>query len=183
MEVTDKQMNRKVLATVLGTSAVLAAASASAQATKPMGLSVRAGIVFPTSGYGREVGRTWFGVGAEYKISDANFGTMDRGSSGIVTLSVDYYGKGAATSVPVLVNYVGMQNEFFYSVGAGLAMTRDEEVVAGVNRGRNRTNFAYQFGLGYNFQSGSNPLFVEGKYLGNSNSKLNAFGVYVGVRL
>ena len=176
-------MNRKILATVLGAAAVMASVGATAQTTKPMGLSVRAGIAFPTSGYGRDIGRTWFGVGAEYKISDANFGTMDRGSSGIVTLSVDYYGKGAASSVPILINYVGMQNEFFYSVGAGLAMTRDEELVGGVNRGRNRTNFAYQFGVGYNFQSGSNPLFVEGKYLGNSNSRLNAFGLFVGVRL
>lgn len=176
-------MNRKILTAAIGVALLGATALAPAQATKPMGLSVRAGIVFPTSGYGRDIGRTWFGVGADYKLMDANFGMTDRSSTGILTLSADYYGKGEASAVPILINYVGMQNEFFYTVGAGLAFTRDEELVGGVLRGRNKTNFAYQFGLGYNFQSGSNPLFVEGRFLGNSNSRVNALGLYVGVRL
>ena len=176
-------MNRKILTTALGTMALLGSVGAYAQATKPIGLSVKAGIVFPTSGYGRDIGRTWFGVGADYKLMDANFGMTDRSSSGMLTLSADYYGKGAASAVPILVNYVGMQNEFYFTVGAGLAFTRDEELVGGVMQGRNKTNFAYQFGIGYNFQSGANPLFVEGRYLGNSNTRLSALGVYVGVRL
>lgn len=176
-------MNRKILAIVLGSAVVLAAAVGTAQTTKPMGLSVRAGLVWPTSGYGRSIGRTWFGVGGEYKVSDANFGTMDRGSSGIFSVSVDYYGKGAASAVPVLVNYVGMRNEMYYTLGAGLAITRDEELVGGVMQGRTKTNFAYQLGVGYNFQSGTNPLFVEGRFFGNSNTNLNGIGVFVGIRL
>lgn len=176
-------MNRQILTTAVGAAALLASVGASAQATKPMGLSVKAGIALPMSGYGRDIGRTWFGVGADYKLKDANFGMTDRSSSGSLTLSVDYYGKGAATAVPILVNYVGMQNEFYYMFGAGLAFTRDEDLVGGVMQGRNKTNLAYQFGVGYNFQSGANPLFVEGRFLGNSNSRLNALGFYVGVRL
>lgn len=176
-------MNRKILATVLGVTAAMAAVTATAQTTKPMGLSVRAGLVWPTSGYGRNIGRTWFGIGGEYKISDANFGTMDRGSSGIFSVSVDYYGKGAASAVPILFNYVGMKNEMYYTFGAGLAITRDEELVGGVMQGRNKTNFAYQLGIGYNFQSGTNPLFVEGRYFGNGNTNLNGIGVFVGIRL
>lgn len=159
-------------------------AIAPAQVTKPVGLSVRAGLIFPTSGFGRDLGRTWFGIGGEYKVKDARYGEVNPGFSGMITLSADYYGKGSGSSVPVLLNYVGMQNEFFYSAGAGLAMTRDQVAAAGGGfNSRNKTNFAYQFGAGYNFQSGTNPLFVEVKYWGNGNSNLNAFGAYVGIRL
>lgn len=172
-------MNRKILATAMGAVAVMMALPAAAQTTKPMGLSIRAGLVFPTSGYGRGVGKNWFGVGGEFKIQDANFGTMDRSSTGMITISADYYGKGEASAVPVLVNYVGTNKEFYYSFGAGLAISRDK-----VNgNSRNKTNFAYSLGLGYNFQSGTNPLFVEGRFFGNSNSNLNGIGLYVGVRL
>lgn len=157
--------------------------SAPAQTSKPIGLSVRAGLIWPTSGYGRDQGRTWFGIGGEFKIKDMTFGVTDRSSSGMLAISADYYGKGGASSFPVLLNYVGMNNEFFYSVGAGFAFNRDEEMVAGVLRGRNKTDFAYSLGVGYNFQHGQNPLFVEGKYFGSGNSNLNAFGVYIGVRL
>jgi hypothetical protein len=97
----------------------------------------------------------------------------------MITISADYYGKGEASAVPVLVNYVGTNKEFYYSLGAGLAITRDRNA----GNSRNKTNFAYSFGLGYNFQSGTNPLFVEGRFFGNSNSNLNGIGVYVGVRL
>lgn len=179
-------MNRKILATAIGIVAVGAmASSAVAQTSNPIGLSVRAGIVFPTSSFGRDIGKQWLGVGAEFKLKDMNYGTMNRATNSHLSISADYYGKGDGSAVPVLVNFVGTQNEFFYSVGAGVAFTRDTDLegVPAVTTNRNRTNFAYQFGLGYNFQQGSNPLFLEAKFWGNSNSNLNAFGVYVGVRL
>ncbi len=162
---------------------VAVAAEAPAQVSKPVGLAIRAGLDFPTSGYGRSKGRTWFGIGGEFKLMDSRFGQMSPGYTGVITLSADYYGKGSASAVPILVNYVASQNEFFYSGGVGLAPTRDEVPFGGGLRGRNATNFAYQFGMGYNFQSGQNPLFVEAKYFGNGNSKLGAFGLYVGLRL
>lgn len=169
---------------ILAALTVIVVAEAPAQVTKPVGLAVRAGLDFPTSGYGRAKGRTWFGIGGEFKLMDSRFGVMNPGYTGVITLSADYYGKGAASSVPILVNYVGSQNEFFYSAGVGFAITRDEVPASGGGvKGRNATNFGYQFGLGYNFQSGANPLFVEGKYFGNGNSKLSAFGLYVGIRL
>lgn len=173
-------MKRSVL--VLA-GAVVLAVSASAQTSKPMGLSVRAGLLWPTSEFGRDQGRTWFGIGGEFKLKDATFGVTDRASSGMLSISADYYGKGAGSAFPVLLNYVGMNNEFFYSFGAGITFSRDEEVVAGVAQSRNQTNFGYQLGLGYNFQHGQNPLFVEAKYFGSGNSNTNALGLYVGIRL
>jgi hypothetical protein len=173
-------MKRSIV--VLAGLAALAAV-APAQTSKPIGLSVRAGLLWPTSGFGRDQGRTWFGIGAEFKIKDSTFGVNDRASSGMLTISADYYGKGAANSVPVLLNYVGMKNEIYYSLGAGFAFNRDEVISAGVASSRNKTDFAYGLGLGYNFQHGQNPLFVELRYFGSGNSNLNAFGAYIGVRL
>lgn len=159
------------------------AVMAPAQTSKPVGLSVRAGLIWPTSGFGRDQGRTWFGIGGEFKLKDSTFGMKDRASTGMLTISADYYGKGAASSMPLLLNYVGMNNEIFYSFGAGLAFNRDEVISAGVARSRNKTDFAYQIGVGYNFQQGSNPLFVEAKYFGSGTTNLNALGFYIGVRL
>jgi len=172
---------KRSIAVLAGLAALIVIAPA--QTSKPIGLSVRAGLIWPTSGFGRDQGRTWFGLGGEFKLKDSTFGITDRASTGMITLSADYYGKGAGSSFPILLNYVGNNNEFFYSVGAGIAFNRDETVNAGLVRGRNKTDFAYQFGLGYNFQQGQNPLFVEAKYFGSGNSNLNAFGVYIGVRL
>lgn len=154
-----------------------------AQTSKPIGLSVRAGLMMPTSGFGRDQGRNWFGIGADFKLKDQNFGITDRASTGMLTISADYYGKGAASSLPILLNYVGMQNEFYYSLGAGFAFNRDEVVNAGLTQSRNKTDFAYGLGLGYNFQQGQNPLFIELRYFGSGNSNLNAIGAYIGVRL
>lgn len=157
----------------------LLSAMASSQVTKPVGLSVRAGLIFPTSGFGRDLGRTWFGIGGEFKLKDVAFGEVNAGSNSMLTLSADYFGKGNGSSVPVLLNYVATKNEMFYSVGAGISMTKDVDA----GKSRSKTNIAYQLGIGYNFQQGSNPLFVEAKYWGNGNSNLSAFGVYVGIRL
>ena len=173
-------MKRSVV--VLAGLAALAVV-APAQTSKPIGLSVRAGLIWPTSGFGRDQGRSWFGLGGEFKLKDSTFGVNDRASTGMITLSADYYGKGAASSFPILLNYVGMNNEIFYSFGAGVAFNRDEQVVAGLVQGRNKMDFAYQIGVGYNFQQGQNPLFVEAKYFGSGNSNLNALGVYIGIRL
>lgn len=156
---------------------------AMAQETKPVGLSVRAGLVFPTSGYGRNVGNTWLGVGAEFKVKDMGIGSMDRAMMSHLSVSLDWYGKGEASSMPILVNWVGNQNEMYYSAGAGFAFTRDRVLVAGIPTGRNKTSFAYSLGVGYNFSRGAMPFFVEGRYHGSSNSRLNALGAYVGVRL
>lgn len=176
-------MDRRVLKVAMAAAITTLAVPLFAQESKPVGLSVRAGLIFPTSGYGRDVGRTWFGVGGEFKVRDMGFGTMDRGMASHLSVSLDWYGKGEASAVPLMLNWVGNQNQIYWSAGAGLAFTRDEETVGGVVRGRNRTNFGFTLGVGYNFQTGTNPFFVEGRFWGNSNSNLNALGAYVGVRL
>jgi hypothetical protein len=171
-------MNRQILKAAIGVLAVAAlAVPASAQTTQPMGLSLRAGVVFPTAGAGRDVGRTWFGVGGEFRFMDANFGgPAAPGQASWLSASIDWYGKGNASAVPVLINWVGTANEFFYSVGAGVSFSREPG-------GTNRTGFGYQFGLGYNFQQAQMPLFIEAKFFGNSHGSLNALGIYAGVRL
>ena len=179
-------MGRKIFMAVVGAIALGAlAVPAAAQTTKPIGLSVRAGVIFPTSSFGRDIGRNWFGVGGEFRVADANFGTTDRGTTSFLTVSADYYGKGSASAVPILLNFVSMTNEFYFTGGIGVAFTRDTAGVGvpPISTGRNRTNVGYQLGVGYNFQQGQNPLFVEAKFWGNGNSNLNAIGLYVGVRL
>jgi len=100
---------------------------------------------------------------------------MGLGSGGRITLSADYYGKNSAYVLPVLLNYVGTANEFYYSLGAGLAYSNDS-----VNK---NWNFGYSAAIGINFSQSQTPFFLEGRFFGNSDSRFNAIGVYLGVRL
>jgi hypothetical protein len=95
-------------------------------------------------------------------------------------ISADFYGRGDFRSIPLLYNYVGYstKNDFFYSVGAGIAFTTRPMGGGTESIGR----FAYQVGLGYNLTKGENSSFVEAKFFGNEARELNAFGLFLGVR-
>ena len=41
--------------------------------TKPLGLSVRAGLMFPSTKAARDVGSQWFAAGADFKLGDLKF--------------------------------------------------------------------------------------------------------------
>lgn len=154
--------------------------SANAQDTnQPLGFAIRGGVVFPLDSKGRDEGKTWFGGGVDFRLPSFGKGM----SKGQLQLSADYYQKGDLSAVPVLLNYYVHNGEIFYSAGAGIAITRDFEVVSGARVKRTKTQFAYQFGIGYEFKQGSTPLFAEAKFFGNSVSALNAVGIYLGIRL
>lgn len=173
-------MNRRIMLAALGLAAASAiSTSAIAQESKPMGLSLRVGGFFPTSDAARNENNTWVAVGAEFKLQDLNFGMKSPGMSNHLTFSVDYMGSGDFRSVPVLVNWVGRNNEFYWTAGAGMTFGR-HEITGGTE---DRNTFAYSAGLGWDFSSGRTPFFVEGRFWGASESDFNGFGVYVGVRL
>jgi len=168
-------MSRKILIAAVGIFALgVVVTPAAAQMTKPIGLSIRAGAVFPTDSSTRSaVGNTWLGFGAEYALGAMGMGMP--GTNGHLSISADWFGKSSASVIPVLLNFVGTQNEFFYSAGAGVSFTSGTPF--------SKTNFGYQVGVGYNFATGATPVFIEAKYWGNGHSQLNAIGAYLGVRL
>lgn len=173
-------MNRMM--NVLGLSTALLAgvvANAGAQETKPINLSLRAGLFFPSDGDARDEGNTWFAIGAEYKLKDLHFGEYQPGYSAALTLSLDNYGKGDFYNTPLMLNYVGRINQFYYTTGAGVGWTE----IPGVGKSKTDNLFAYSLGFGYDFQHGSLPVFIEARYWGSTETKLNGFGVYLGVRL
>jgi hypothetical protein len=188
-------------------SAICVAAIGAAQVTKPLGLSLRAGLFWPTSSYGRSVGGTWLGVGADFKLLDLPTSSVE-GLPARVSLSIDFYGRGEARAVPVLINITGFSKQTYYSAGVGFSMTEDDydnwnagtgggggggggDTIAPPGTGpgptptfsrRRKTNIAYSLALGYNFPSTATPVFVEARFFGHSNNALNALGFYVGVR-
>lgn len=166
---------KKILAAGIGAAAILAAIPAFAQDSKPMGLSVRAGVFFPTSSLLRDNARSLFIGGAEYKIRDLNLETGTAGMTTSLTISADYIGNADFRNVPVLLNIVGRTNEFYYTAGAGIGFTGGL-----LDTG---TTFSYQVGVGYDFQKGRTPLFIEGHYFGAAKSDANGFAIMVGVRL
>ena len=172
-------MNYKILGTAV---VALVAVSAFAQESKPVGLSVRAGVFFPSNGDTKTAtSKTWFVGGLDYKLPNiGGLGTMGAGKAGgsEFNLSVDYFQKGDFRSVPVLVNWVGGQNEVFYSVGAGLGFNKLPDGNGGTS---SKSAFAYAVAVGYNFQQGKSPIFVEARYYGSSKSQLNGFGLEAGI--
>lgn len=163
---------------VLGVAAlgISLAASAHAQTSQPTGLSVRAGAFFPQDSDARRSNKTWFAIGLEYKLRDVTSSEMMAdGWQSAWSISLDNFGSGDFRSTPLLLNYVGRQNQFFWSAGAGIGFNR-------TFGSDSRTEFAFQLGVGWEFpMQGSNPFFVEAKYWGG-NRNLSGIGLYGGVR-
>jgi hypothetical protein len=97
-------------------------------------------------------------------------------SGAALSLSLDYLNKGGFRTVPVLLNYTLRSSEFYYGVGLGMSFTK----IPGLG---DKARLAYAATLGYEFQTGKTPLFIEARYFGNEKKELNGFGVFVGIRL
>lgn len=171
---------KKIVAIAFATVLALGTVTAAhAQYQKPLGMSFRFGLFYPSNGDARDIeGQGWFALGLEYKGGDLKFDTRNPKNSAMWTASVDYYGKGSFSQVPVLLNYVAHSDQFYYTAGAGIGFGR----VLTATGGKTDTEFAFQAGIGYDFVKSQMPLFVELKYFGSSESKLSGFGIYGGVR-
>jgi len=176
------------------------AVAAPAQETKPVGLSIRAGGFFPSDSDARDESDIWFALGLDYKLKDLTCQAAD-GTATHLSLSADWFESGDFRQFPVLLNLVGTKNQMYYSVGVGVTFAkyraRYRPIVDGGGDGWDggfeptsdswRTDedtlFAYSLGIGYQFQQGQTPVFLEARYFGCEKSVLNGFAVYVGVRL
>jgi hypothetical protein len=154
----------------------MAACGMAQETMKPVGLSVRAGFFMPTDSNTRAGGTGWFAFGVDYKLRERMMADshIDR-----ITVSLDYAAHNNYRVVPLLVNFVRHNGPIFYSAGIGAAFSRRPIAFGMVE---DRTRFAYQVGIGYEFQTSQFPLFVEGKFFGNERPELNGVGVYAGVR-
>lgn len=148
-----------------------------ANAQQPLGVLVRAGLYFPSSGTGSSLGTSWFTAGAEldlFKLKVAGVGPV----SSRITVSVDTYTKGGGSSVPILLNYVGQADRIKYSAGAGVSIAD----LPGFN---SSVRFAYQLSLGYELPAVGFPLLGEVRFFGVNGvgSALDGFAFTVGIRL
>jgi hypothetical protein len=162
---------------ILGTALIFGAASSTfAQESKPIGLSIRAGFFFPSNGDAKDAeGSSWFAAGIELKVKDVNWKGAGSAYQGHLSVSADTIGKGAVKNVPILLNYVGRNNEWYYTAGLGASFSSYD--------GDSRTRMGFQVGVGYDFTQGKTPIFLEAKYWGASKSQFNGFAVYAGIRL
>jgi hypothetical protein len=166
----------KTIKMMVGAALVLGAAvPAFAQDSKPVGLSLRAGLFVPTDRGVRDVADSWFAGGLDYKLRDMPSAS---GQMNSISLSLDFAGKSGYRTVPILANYVVHHDQLYVFGGLGLSFSRFP--VGGGSE--DKTEFAYQVGAGYDFQAGPTPLFVEGKFMGNGRSTLNGFGFFAGIR-
>src|SRR5579885_1277564 len=139
----DAWMNKKMMVAALGACALIGAAvPAQAQSSPASGISLKVGVLWPTdSGVRKATSNTWFTGGIEYRFHDMP--VTDPNMKAHLSLSADYAAHGSTNVIPVLVNYVGEQNQTYYLVGVGWAFLHAP--------GANESKFAYQAGLGYNF--------------------------------
>lgn len=152
--------------------------AASAQTNGPTGISARLGVFFPTSDLARDLGKTWFAFGADYKLSSVSVEPARGAYASYLSVSADYYEKNDLRAIPVAVNYNVRANQFVFSGGIGIDFVR--------TLSDNTSGFSGQLAATYEFaNSGStsnNPFFVQAKYFFSSKSDLSGFGVYVGYR-
>lgn len=166
-------MKISTLGAVLAAFAVCAVAGAQTQ-TAPLGASIRVGTFLPVNNDTVDAtSNSVFAFGADYRLTyrPPSLGAFNSGAS----LSVDYFHKGDYGSIPVLLNYLAMKDRWTLSLGAGVGFNSLP--------GSDDTKFAYAVGLAYDLPvSSSTPLFIEGKFLGSETSRLNGFGVYLGIK-
>jgi hypothetical protein len=144
----------------------------------PHNLSVRLGGFFPTNGAAKDESKTWLGVGAQYTFR-TGIVQKESGYSADLAVSLDYYGRGDFRALPVMVNYIGhMSPKLWYTGGVGASFSRYPKG----GSTDSSVEFAYALGVGYNLIEGKQPIFVEGRYWGNSESKLSGFAIYAGIR-
>lgn len=147
---------------------------------EPTGLTVRAGVFFPSERAVRDATNDiWLTAGVEYKIGNLGVPDMQNGYSASYSISADYYGQDDFRAVPVLVNYVGQAQQFHYSVGAGITFAKSATV-------DNKSSFGYRLALGYDFNQTKMPFFIEVGYFGVTGSDfdtdLNGFFAVAGLR-
>lgn len=149
-----------------------------AQYSKPYGMSFRAGLFLTGDGDARNrEGRNWIALGLEYKLKDVKFGNV--GNNASYSVSMDYYGKGGYSNVPITFNYIGRQDSFYYSAGIGVGFARVPDAFGGSDT---TTEFAYQLSVGYDFNRGQTPFFAEVRFYGSNETQLNGFALMGGVR-
>lgn len=159
--------------------AALAAIAVPASAQVPSvlgntGLSARIGVFFPTQSNARALSRTWFAAGAQYKLGDFGGGFITQKVAGTYAISLDYFQRDQFQVLPVMLNYIGSIDRYFFTLGAGVSFTR----IPGQN---DQGRFGYTLGAGYNLNVGTVPLFLEGRFWGNERNEANGFGLYAGV--
>ena len=166
-------MKTMTLGAVSAAFALCAVAGAQLPA-RPLGIKLRVGAFLPTNQSTIDnTSQAMFAFGAEYKTSLGlpSFGDFVGSSS----ISVDYFHKNDYGMIPVLFNYVGTNGRLSVSAGIGVGFTSLP--------GADSSKFAYQVGAAYDLPASSSvPIFVEAKFFGSEQSRLNGFGVYVGVR-
>jgi hypothetical protein len=154
------------------------ATEAKTQGTEPTGLTVRAGVFFPSEQTVRDAtADAWFTAGLEYKLGDIGVPNYTTGYRAHWSISADYYGQDDFTAVPVLVNYVGHANQFHYSAGAGVTFASLPV--------EDKTVFGYRLAIGLDFNTGKTPFFVEGGFMGAAgesvDTNLNGFFLVAGL--
>jgi len=165
------------LAVVTALSSLVAISPANAQESKSSGVSVRAGLFFPSATNASNVGKNWFGFGLEYKLGDLNMGAQ-KGSNASYSVSIDMFSKGDFRNAPLLLNYISRTENIYYKAGAGVSFLK-YPIGGGTE---SKTDFGYQLAIGYDFNKGNMPYFAEVVWFGSSKSEVNGLALMGGVR-
>lgn len=169
-------MKRTILALALGMGAIAVTTAPAAAQVRPGSISLRVGGFFPFDEDVRDAtGNTWLAAGLEYRFRDLPAGGLAPTDIPSLSISIDYMGRDDVSHVPILINYVGRRESFYYTAGIGLGFISGNDDT--------ETRLAFSVGIGYNFNTaGTNPLFIEGRFWGSSESELNGLAIYGGIR-
>lgn len=159
---------------------MMGAGLAAAQTNGPSGFSARLGLFLPSDRFARDIGDTWFAGGLDYKLNTMSVPSPNNLNPAYVGLSADFYSRGGASNLPLAVTYNVRSGQLVWSAGLGVDFYNID------NPSESGTSLGGQVGVGYEFaQAGTmpvNPIFVQAKYFFTRDSRLNGFGLYVGVR-
>ncbi len=173
-------MKTKYSRLVISGALAVVATAALAQTNGPTGVSGRVGVLFPSQSSARDISKNWFGVGLDYKLNTYSVESVSAGNPAYVGVSLDYYGHGSTSNIPLALTYNVRASQFVFSAGAGVDFYNLGDIGDGSGTGLGgQLGVAYEFGQG---ASANNPLFLQAKYFFSSKSSANGLGIYVGYR-
>lgn len=164
--------------TVAKMGAVISAATALAgvaNAQMPSGISVRIGDFLPTSSIASDLSHSWFGFGADMKLSTLSASVPVVGTEAYFGISADYYAHGGDNDIPVALTYNIKQGPLTFAAGIGPDFRNSGDLTS------TGVGIAEQASIRYDILKVGVPVFVEGKYFLSSKPELSGFGFYVGV--
>ncbi len=134
-------------------------------------ISIRIGDLIPINTEGRNIGKSWFVGGIDYRVETFPVGVGKSYSS----VTADYYQKNSNWAVPIVFAMNSQQGRETFIAGYGIEDSQFSGGKAGIR-------LCGQVGIAYDLTTSTLPVFAEAKYFYSTHREFSGIGFFLGAR-